>query len=104
MTVRLAALAVLMLATTPALGAAPAAAPSAFAREAGMSPRDLVERWSPFIKEASRRFALPESWIRAVMTVESGGRTTLVEGQPITSPAGAMGVMQLMPQTWATMR
>jgi len=37
------------------------------------------------------------------MRAESGGRTT-VKGKPITSRAGAMGLMQLMPGTWAEMR
>ncbi|MBB5708446.1 hypothetical protein FHR21_003831 [Sphingopyxis panaciterrulae] len=34
------------------------------------------------------------------MRVESGGRTML-DGRPITSRAGAIGLMQLMPGTWA---
>ena len=63
----------------------------------------LVDRWSPHIREASRRFAVPEDWIRRIMRAESGGRTT-VNGSPITSRAGAMGLMQLMPGTWAEMR
>ena len=54
------------------------------------------------IEEAARRFAVPPSWVREVMQVESGGRT-LLGGQPITSPAGAMGLMQVMPQTFAAM-
>jgi hypothetical protein len=32
---------------------------------------------------------VPENWIRAVIRIESGGRTTLF-GRPITSDAGAM--------------
>ena len=36
------------------------------------------------------------------MQVESGGRA-LLGGQPITSRAGAMGLMQVMPQTFAAM-
>ncbi len=54
------------------------------------------------IEEAARRFAVPPSWVREVMQIESGGRT-LLGGQPITSPAGAMGLMQVMPQTFAAM-
>lgn len=64
---------------------------------------DEVERWRPLIAEASGRFAIPVPWIKRVMSAESRGRTTL-GGRPITSPAGAMGLMQLMPGTWAEMR
>jgi soluble lytic murein transglycosylase-like protein len=60
-------------------------------------------RWSGPIAEASVRFGIPEEWIRRVIRAESGGRTRL-DGQPITSRAGAMGLMQLMPETWAEIR
>ncbi|MGV7121210.1 lytic transglycosylase domain-containing protein [Sphingopyxis sp. 550A] len=62
-----------------------------------------VEAWRPYIEEASTRFGVPVDWIERVMRAESGGRTTL-DGRPITSRAGAMGLMQLMPGTWADMR
>ena len=62
-----------------------------------------VDRWQPYIAEASARFGVPADWIERVMRAESGGRTTL-DGRPIVSPAGAMGLMQLMPGTWAEMR
>ena len=62
-----------------------------------------VDRWNVHIEEASRRFGVSEDWIRRVMQAESGGRTMLA-GKPITSRAGAMGLMQLMPGTWAEMR
>lgn len=62
-----------------------------------------VERWSGYIAEASARFAVPEEWIRRVMKAESGGETML-SGRPIVSPAGAMGLMQLMPGTWRDLR
>ena len=55
------------------------------------------------IAEASARFGVPEEWIRRVIRAESGGRT-LLGGRPITSRAGAMGLMQLMPRTWREMR
>src|SRR5690606_37973063 len=66
-----------------------------------MSP--AVARWTPLIREASRRFGVPEAWIAAVMRAESGGRTHL-DGRPIVSRAGAMGLMQVMPGTYAAMR
>ena len=62
-----------------------------------------VDRWGQEIEEASRRFELPEAWIRRVIEAESGGRTWL-HGRPIESSAGAMGLMQLMPGTWRAMR
>ena len=54
--------------------------------------------WSTDIAEASRRFGIPEPWIRAVMQVESGGDPRA------TSPKGAMGLMQIMPETWTELR
>ena len=57
----------------------------------------------PFIDEASDRFGVPEGWIRAVIAAETGGRTT-VNGEPITSPAGATGPMQVMPRTYDELR
>jgi soluble lytic murein transglycosylase-like protein len=62
-----------------------------------------VTRWRPFIEEGSRRFGVPTAWIERVMRAESGGLTTL-NGRPIISSAGAMGLMQLMPSTWSEMR
>lgn len=64
---------------------------------------DAVSRWQAEIAEASTRFALPAAWIEHVMRAESGGQT-IWKGLPITSRAGAMGLMQLMPRTWAGMR
>jgi soluble lytic murein transglycosylase-like protein len=63
---------------------------------------DPVARWDALIVEAALRFGIPYTWIRRVMQAESGGRTEL-RGRPITSPKGAMGLMQLMPATYAEM-
>lgn len=60
--------------------------------------------WGVEIHDASRRFNIPEQWIRAVMQVESGGQTHWKGGQPITSHAGAMGLMQVMPGTYEELR
>jgi soluble lytic murein transglycosylase-like protein len=64
---------------------------------------DEVERWQIHIDEASARFGVPSAWIRKVMWAESRGRTQ-IGGVPIRSPKGAMGLMQLMPGTWAELR
>lgn len=66
-------------------------------------PGPPEDPWGPYIMEASARFDVPDRWIREVMRVESGGRLyhndTLV-----TSPVGAMGLMQVMPATFDDMR
>jgi len=73
-------------------------------KELSLTPKQLLDRWEPLVKTASSRFGVPVSWIRAVIRQESGGRTVADDGQPITSVAGAMGVMQVMPQTYEAMR
>ena len=60
-------------------------------------------QWQIFIAEAAQRFGIPEAWIRAVMRAESDGQAT-VDGRPITSSAGAIGLMQVLPQTYAEMQ
>src|SRR5581483_3554113 len=51
-----------------------------------------------FAAEASRRFGIPEEWIHAVIHAESFGDVRAI------SPKGAMGLMQIMPDTWAALR
>ena len=51
-----------------------------------------------FINEASQRFAIAPNWIRSVQSIESAG---VVHAR---SPKGAMGLMQIMPATWAELR
>jgi soluble lytic murein transglycosylase-like protein len=64
---------------------------------------ETVADWRAFVCEASLRFGVPVAWIERVMHAESAGRSTL-NGRPIVSRAGAMGLMQVMPRTWAAMR
>jgi hypothetical protein len=82
----------------------PVSLPSAFEVESAMAQADLIKRWDKLIAEASKQFNISRDWIRAVIHMESGGRTMTGENQPITSQAGAMGLMQLMPETYAEMR
>jgi hypothetical protein len=60
--------------------------------------------WGPYIRKAAARFQIPERWIRAVMRQESGGHQYGADGTAITSGAGAMGLMQVMPRTYDTLR
>ena len=62
-------------------------------------PGPPTDPWGPYLKEAAERFSMPEAMVRSVMMQESGGRQEM-NGKPITSRAGAMGLMQLMPGTW----
>ena len=54
--------------------------------------------YAAHIAEASQRFGIPEHWIRAVLRAESAGDVRAI------SSAGAMGLMQVMPVTWAELR
>jgi hypothetical protein len=76
---------------------------SAAMAELAMGPKQLLERWNPLIEDAARRFHVPAAWLKAVMRQESGGRTVAADGKPISSSAGALGVMQLMPATYREM-
>ncbi len=80
-----------------------APAPSLYDREDAMGPRTLLDRWNPVVREAAARFHIPPMWLRAVMRNETGGRTVQEGDQPITSHAGAQGIMQLMPETYSQM-
>ena len=57
-----------------------------------------VNPFAAFITEASKRFTVPEYWIRSVMRVESAGEVRA------RSRKGAMGLMQIMPETWKELR
>src|SRR5712664_3692639 len=67
-------------------------------QSAPMVATNPVNPYGGYIAEASRRFGIPENWIRAVMRVESRGQVKAV------SPKGAIGLMQIMPDTWAGLR
>lgn len=92
---------ILLLLGALAVGPIPAAMP-AYAEPVATADA-AIDHWRDSIAEASRRFGVPEAWIRAVMQAESGGRTML-DARPITSRAGAMGLMQVMPDTYEEMR
>ena len=70
----------------------------AHAQSAAATAANPADPFAAYITEAARRFSVPASWIRAVMRAESAGNVSAV------SSAGAMGLMQIMPQTWADLR
>ncbi|WP_354130595.1 MULTISPECIES: lytic transglycosylase domain-containing protein [unclassified Bradyrhizobium] len=51
--------------------------------------------FAAFVDEASKRFVVPVNWIGSVINIESAGDVHA------RSPRGAMGLMQIMPATWA---
>jgi hypothetical protein len=73
------------------------------ARGVYVIPGPPSDPWGPYIREASNRYDVPESWIRSLMRQESGG-SLYRNGRLITSSAGAMGLMQVMPGTYAELR
>ena len=75
-----------------------AVVPSAVIAQDRTVPASEQQSIDTNIAEASRRFGIPQPWIRAVMEVESAGNPRAV------SHAGAMGLMQIMPGTWAELR
>ena len=54
--------------------------------------------YAAYIAEAAQRFGFPARWILAVMRRESAGDVRAV------SEKGAMGLMQIMPDTWDELR
>lgn len=73
--------------------------PPAFAAQAKASGQSFVrDPFAAHIADAARRFGIPAAWIRAVMRAESAGDPRAV------SPKGAIGLMQIMPATWADLR
>lgn len=56
-----------------------------------MVPPDVLQ-WAPLIRGAAERYGVPAELIAAVMAVESSGNPKAV------SPAGAQGLMQIMPE------
>lgn len=70
----------------------------AVAQSAPVERPAAAHPYAAHIAEASQRFGIPEHWIRAVLRAESAGDVRAV------SSAGAMGLMQVMPDTWAGLR
>ena len=87
--------AVILLAGGLVLGGGPAAT---LAQSAPVARAVADDPHGDYIAEASQRFGIPEHWIRAVLRAESAGDVRAI------SSAGAMGLMQVMPDTWASLR
>ncbi|MGF1610419.1 MAG: transglycosylase SLT domain-containing protein [Kiloniellales bacterium] len=83
-----------------ALALAPTARPGLAEPFAAVERR--IDRRQPFISDAAARFDFPKARVCAVMQAESGGRGTFPD-RPITSCAGAMELMQVMPETYEEM-
>ena len=73
------------------------------AKRSYAAPGPANDPWGPYIVEAAGKYDVPEKWVREVMRQESGGRL-YENGTLITSHAGAMGLMQVMPATFDELR
>ena len=87
--------AAILIACALALGAGPA---TTLAQSAPVARTVSADPHGGHIAEASQRFGIPEHWIRAVLRAESAGDVRAI------SSAGAIGLMQVMPDTWAGLR
>lgn len=70
---------------------------AAQSRDAAADP-EFADRYAVEIAEASARFGIPAQWLHAVIRVESAGDSRAV------SPKGAIGLMQIMPATYAELQ
>lgn len=58
-----------------------------------------IENWGPHFRAASAKHGVPASWLVGVATIETGLWSHDPKRQAsIVSPAGAVGIMQIMPQ------
>lgn len=62
-----------------------------------------TRQWQTLIEKAANQFDLAPLWLESILRVESAGCETM-DGMPTVSSAGAMGLMQLMPEIWARLR
>ena len=56
--------------------------------------QNTIAKWRALAAEQSDRTSVPASWILAIIDVESAGNPV------VESPAGAVGLMQIMPSWW----
>jgi membrane-bound lytic murein transglycosylase B len=69
----------------------------ALAQSAPVQRSSPNDSYAALIADAAQRFGLPAAWVRAVLSAESAGDARAL------SPKGAMGLMQIMPETWAAL-
>lgn len=89
-------IALAMIVTLP--GVVSADSPPSDRRADHASVSATPDPYADAVTEAAKRFAIPERWIRAVMHIESRNDPSAI------STKGAMGLMQIMPTTWAELR
>jgi soluble lytic murein transglycosylase-like protein len=56
--------------------------------------------WGPLLRAAASKYGVPVTWLLAIATMETGPWSDNPERQAkMVSPAGAIGIMQIMPAT-----
>ncbi len=68
------------------------------------APGSADDPWGPYVIEAAARYDVPQTWIRGVMRQESAGLQFQSDGTLTISDKGAMGLMQVMPETYDELR
>jgi soluble lytic murein transglycosylase-like protein len=71
--------------------------PSGVSATSGGQGWENIDRWNQQIVVAAAETGTPVNMIKAIMRVESQGNQTRPDGSLVTSPSGAMGLMQVMP-------
>ena len=71
---------------------------AAYAETAPQKASQSSRSYAAYITQASLRFGIPEHWLVAIMRAESAGAARA------ESAKGAMGLMQIMPDTWEELR
>ena len=80
-------------------------ATSVVVRDANCEPLSVTQKSSSvgdqvdgLISQASERFGIPAAWLHAIMRLEGGGDVR------VASRKGAIGLMQVTPETWMELR
>lgn len=62
-----------------------------------------AQKWAQYLSDAEDYYGIPKGLLTRIAEQESSFKSNVIDGTH-PSPAGALGIMQLMPQFWDTVR